>query len=124
MAAPAEQQLIDSLKRIEPVKAVSTALLIRISALNPANRTQNHVHMTQTALNELIIRSQSSMHVMANNDIVIVGQGVPPRYLTETVDSVRRRASERFHPDIPAEPRFRRGYGLREKKLERAGKPA
>lgn len=90
MAAPAEQQLIDSLKRIEPVKAVSTALLIRISALNPANRTQNHVHMTQTALNELIIKSQSSMHVMANNDIVIVGQSILPRYLTETADSVRR----------------------------------
>lgn len=88
--AKAEQQLIDKLKRIEPMKAGSTALLVKISALNPANRTQNHVQMTLSALNELIIKSQSSLFVLSNNDIMIVGQSILPQFLTETIASVRR----------------------------------
>lgn len=89
-AAKAEQQLLDKLKRIEPMKAGSTALLVKISALNPANRTQNHVQMTLGALNELIIKSQSGLFVLSNNDIMVVGQNILPQSLTDTVSSIRR----------------------------------
>ena len=89
-AAKAEQQLLDKLKRIEPMKAGSTALLVKISALNPANRTQNHVQMTLSALNELIIKSQSGLFVLSNNDIMVVGQNILPQSLTDTVSSIRR----------------------------------
>lgn len=89
-AGKAEQQLLDKLKRIEPMKAGSTALLVKISALNPANRTQNHVQMTLGALNELIIKSQSGLFVLSNNDIIVVGQNILPQSLTDTVSSVRR----------------------------------
>ena len=89
-AAKAEQQLLDKLKRIEPMKAGSTAILVKISALNPANRTQNHVQMTLGALNELMIKSQSGLYALANNDIMVVGQNILPQSLTDTVASVRR----------------------------------
>lgn len=89
-AAKAEQQLLDKLKRIEPMKAGSTALLVKISALNPANRTQNHVQMTLSALNELIIKSQSGLYVLSNNDIMVVGQNILPQSLTDAVSSIRR----------------------------------
>lgn len=87
--ATAEQQLYDKLKRIEPMKAVSTALFVKMSALNPANRTKNHVRMTLNALNEMIIKSQSGLFVLSNNDIVVVGQNIPPAILNEAMASVR-----------------------------------
>ena len=89
-AAKAEQQLIDKLKRIEPMKAGSTAIIVKISALNPANRTQNHVQMTLSALNDLIIKSQSGLFVLSNNDIIVVGQNILAQSLTDTTQSIRR----------------------------------
>ncbi len=89
-AAKAEQQLLDKLKRIEPMKAASTALLVKISALNPANQTQNHVQMTLGALNEMIIKSQCGLYVLSNNDIMVVGQSILPQSLTNTIASIRR----------------------------------
>lgn len=109
--AKAEQQLIDKLKRIEPMKAGSTAFLVKISALNPANRTQNHVQMTLGALNELIIKSQSSLFVLSNNDIIVVGQNILPQSLTEAVSSIRRIfQSDSFAASNPNE--FIRTYPL------------
>lgn len=93
MAKPipaAEQQLIDTLNRIEHMKAGSTALLFRLSALNPANRSQNQVKMTLSVLNDMVIKSQSSLFVLSNNDIVIVGQNILPQLINDVSHSVRR----------------------------------
>ena len=90
MATAAEQQLIDMLKRIEYMKAGCTALLVRLSALNPANRSQNQVKMTLTALNDMVIKSQSSLFVLSNNDIVVVGQNILPQMINESASSIRR----------------------------------
>ena len=86
----AEQQLIDKLKRLEYAKSSSTALLIRLSALNPANRSQNQVKMAQNLLKDMVIKSQSSLFVLSNNDIIILGRNILPKLLNDAAASMRR----------------------------------
>ena len=85
-----EKQLIDTLNRIERVKAGATALLFSLSSLNPANRSLNQVKMALNAVNDMVIKTQSFLFVLSNNDIVIIGQNVPSQLIKDVSMSVRR----------------------------------
>lgn len=78
------------LKRIEHVKAGATALLIRLSALNPINRTNNQVKIALSALNDVIIRSQANLFVLPNNDLVIIGTNLAPKNINEATAVARK----------------------------------
>lgn len=86
----AEKQLIDTLHRIERVKARATALLFSLSSLNPANRSLNQVQMTLNAVNNMVIKTQSFLFVLSNNDIVIVGHDLPSQSINDVSSSVCR----------------------------------
>ena len=93
MASPlpaSGKQLIDMLKRIEHVKAGATALLIRLSALNPINRSNNQVKIALSALNDVIIRSQANLFVLSNNDLVIIGTNLAPKNINEATAVARK----------------------------------
>ena len=85
-----EQQLIDTLKRIENMKTGSTAILIRLSALNPANQSQNQVKMALNVMNDMVIKSQSSLFVLSNNDIVVIGRNILPQLINNAAVMIRR----------------------------------
>ena len=107
----AEQQLIDKLKRIEYSKASSSVLLVRLSALNPANRTPNQVKMAQSLLNETVVKSQSTLFALTNNDLVLIGQNIPPKMLNDAALSIKRIfQSDSFVSSSPGE--FTRIYPL------------
>ena len=78
------------LKRIEHVKAGATALLIRLSALNPINRSNNQVKIALSALNDVIIRSQANLFVLSNNDLVIIGTNLAPKNINEATAVARK----------------------------------
>ena len=92
MAKPipaAEQELIDKLKRIEYVKSKATALIFRLSVLNPANRSANQVRMTLNAVNNMVVKTQAALFALSNNDIVIIGLNLTPTHVNSTLASVR-----------------------------------
>ncbi|MBR4127171.1 MAG: hypothetical protein IKR09_06335 [Alphaproteobacteria bacterium] len=114
MAKPipaAEQELIDKLKRIEYVKSKATALILRLSALNPANRSANQVRMTLNAVNNMVVKTQASLFALSNNDIVIIGLNLTPAHINGTLASVRNIfKSDSFAATHPND--FARAYPL------------
>ena len=93
MAKPipaAEQRLIDKLKRIEYIKENSTALVIYLSALSPANKSPRQVKMTLNAIEDMVIKTQSNLFLLFNDDIVIIGQNLLPQQLNDISASIRR----------------------------------
>ena len=92
MAKPspaAEQQLIDKLKRIEYMKSNATAVIFRLSSLNPANRSLNQLQITQNAVKDAVIKTQSEYFPLSNSDIVIICQNGRLQVLDKTISSIR-----------------------------------
>lgn len=85
----AEQQLIDKLKRIEYNLFNATAFIFRLSALNPANRSPNQLKITQNAINNTAIKTQSEVFVLSNEDIVVIGQNLSPQAFDKTISAVK-----------------------------------
>ncbi|MBO4521023.1 MAG: hypothetical protein J5787_07445 [Alphaproteobacteria bacterium] len=106
MAKPipeAEQRLIDKLKRLESINMNSTVIIIRLSALNPTNRSPRQVKIALSAINDTVIKTQSGLFLLSNNDIVIIGQALSPQRAGDIAESVRHIfQSDSFaaaHPD-------------------------
>ena len=92
MAKPipaAEQRLIEKLKRIQYNLFNTTAVIFRLSALNPANRSPNQLKITQNAVNNTAIKTQSEVFVLLNEDIVVIGQNMQPQAFERTISSIR-----------------------------------
>ena len=71
------------------MKSNAQAIVFRLSALNPANKSPNQMVMARNAVKDAAVKTQSDQFLLSNDDIVVIGQSIRHHLFDKAIAAVR-----------------------------------
>lgn len=92
-----EQELLDYLEELAPVRESYRALYLHFSRLHPEKRQDHHIRLAVDNLNHLLQTHQGKVISLSNKDVIFFCQGVPLTAIDETMACIRALFQEDPH---------------------------